>query len=229
MKWQPRTTLATASHAYLSPILVTNSNNRKSFSLSLQVLKESQNIDTEALIDSGAEGEFADHKFIKENRFPLIPLGSPIKAYNVDGTENIGGRIKYYTWVTISLGDHRVPTRFLVTNLQKNHLILGLSWLKKYNPRIDWEKGTLDIKEIHMRKHLGTLLRRSFEKTRMGCLGTNTFNYQATIEEEPEENTNFTPKLPPWEDGPILMREDEFEDEFLTIQNLYPEDLEDSY
>ncbi|KIK49771.1 hypothetical protein GYMLUDRAFT_108140, partial [Collybiopsis luxurians FD-317 M1] len=35
---------------------------------------------------------------------------------------------------------------FLVTNLGGEDIILGLPWLRKINPEVDWEKGRLSVK-----------------------------------------------------------------------------------
>lgn len=35
---------------------------------------------------------------------------------------------------------------FLITNLGGEDIILGLPWLWKVNPEIDWEKGRLSVK-----------------------------------------------------------------------------------
>ena len=51
-------------------------------------------IETTALIDSGAGGQFIDHNFVKN--FKIKKLEKPLKAYNVDGTENKQGTIKNY-------------------------------------------------------------------------------------------------------------------------------------
>ena len=37
-------------------------------------------------------------------------------------------------------------TDFLVTNLGGEDVILGLPWLRKTNPQVDWEKGRLSVK-----------------------------------------------------------------------------------
>ncbi|KAI5116757.1 hypothetical protein M0805_008370 [Coniferiporia weirii] len=57
-----------------------------------------QNISTNALIDSGAEGKFIDAKFIIKHRIPTKPLACPIHVRNVDGTPNQHGTITRFTW-----------------------------------------------------------------------------------------------------------------------------------
>ena len=52
-------------------------------------------VKTEALIDSGAAGNFIDFNYAKRNDLSLVPLEKPITVYNVDGTENKKGTIHF--------------------------------------------------------------------------------------------------------------------------------------
>ena len=52
-------------------------------------------VDTCALIDSGATGNFMDLRLLSLNNFVLIRLPTPILAYNVDGTTNQKGTIHW--------------------------------------------------------------------------------------------------------------------------------------
>jgi hypothetical protein len=68
-------------------------------------------------------------------------LDKPVKAYNVDGTENKQGTINAYINLEFKLGDQKFNECFYVTGLGKQRIILGFPWLHKYNPIIDWKKG----------------------------------------------------------------------------------------
>ena len=50
--------------------------------------------------------------------------------------------------MNLKIGNKDMKTRFLVTNLGKEQMILGLPWLKEYNPKINWATGTIDIDSI---------------------------------------------------------------------------------
>lgn len=105
-----------------------------------------QTVSTTALIDSGAEGQFIDSKFIIRNRIPTHPLTKPIPVLNVDGTPNQNGTITHYAWRFLKLGPKHCAAKLLVTSLGKESLILGLPWLKRHNPTIDWQAHTVTIK-----------------------------------------------------------------------------------
>jgi hypothetical protein len=64
-------------------------------------------------------------------------LDEPVKAYNVDGTENKGGTINAYVNLEFKLGDRKFNKCFYVTGLGKQKIILGFPWLHKYNPIIN--------------------------------------------------------------------------------------------
>ena len=60
-------------------------------------------VDTEALLDSGAEGLFIDREFAERNRLPLERLKEPILVRNVDGTPNKNGTIECSTTLNLEI------------------------------------------------------------------------------------------------------------------------------
>jgi hypothetical protein len=61
----------------------------------------------------------------------------------VDGTENKQGTIRYYTDLDIQVNGKTSTEQFLITGLGNQKIILGLPWLRKHNPEINWKEGTL--------------------------------------------------------------------------------------
>ena len=47
-----------------------------------------ENVETLGLIDSGAGGKFIDQNYARTAGFKVHELDTPLRAYNVDGTEN---------------------------------------------------------------------------------------------------------------------------------------------
>ncbi|RXW20770.1 hypothetical protein EST38_g5090 [Candolleomyces aberdarensis] len=105
---------------------------------------EKKAVELKALIDCGAEDVFIDQTFAHKHRFPLTRLKKPMKVFNVDGTPNKEGRITHFTRLKLTINGKKKRTAFLVTRLGKEEVILGLPWLKKENPVIDWQEGTLE-------------------------------------------------------------------------------------
>jgi len=158
-------------------------------------LEGTKTVETRALIDSGAGGIFIDQKFLAQTNLQLETLEQPITVYNVDGTRNKQGTISHFVRTTIRLGNTVLPIRLLVTGLGKETIILGLPWLQRVNPMIDWKNGTLSIPPI-LKPILSTMLRKSLQKKPPPTTPLST------IEEESEE------------DDPV---DDEIEDDDLIV------------
>ncbi|KAG8215186.1 hypothetical protein J3R82DRAFT_8710, partial [Butyriboletus roseoflavus] len=61
-------------------------------------------IGTKALIDSGATGCFISRQAVKKMRLPTWKLDNPVRAWNVDGTQNQSGTIKKKTNIVLDYG-----------------------------------------------------------------------------------------------------------------------------
>ena len=95
----------------------------------------------ETLIDCGARGLFIDQNFSK--KFKVEHLKKPIKAFNIDGTENKKGMIKSYVDLEFWIEHKKFKEWFYMTGLGKQKIILGFPWLNKHNLIIDWKKGEI--------------------------------------------------------------------------------------
>ena len=96
-----------------------------------------------ALLDSRANATFIDKAIADRLGLTLEALANPIRVFNMDGSRNLAGDVTHAVNLTVDFLGHREELRAEVTNLGKNSLILGYMWLKKHNPLIDWEKGTV--------------------------------------------------------------------------------------
>jgi hypothetical protein len=142
-----RRTGSTSVSPYLDVYSVTIANiSRNSISVPIEIGSSKQTVET--LIDSGAGGLFIDQNYAKN--FDINYLDEPVKAYNVDGTENKRGTINAYVNLEFSLGERKFKERFYVTGLGKQRIILGFPWLHKYNPIIDWKKGEVTFKPFRI-------------------------------------------------------------------------------
>jgi len=65
------------------------------------------------------------------------------------------------------MGKKKISTRFLVTELGKDKMILRLPWLKQYNPKIDWNTGKVNIDSIHVENTFSRMFMQSVELARM--------------------------------------------------------------
>ena len=105
----------------------------------------------------------------------------------MDGTENKKGMIKNYVDLQFSLNGKEFQERFYITGLGKQKIILGLLWLKKHDPEIDWQTGKLKWQtQSNLRRFF---IFKKKEKTDNGQTvnETSKSNLPPTIMEEVDE------------------------------------------
>ena len=101
-----------------------------------------------ALVDSGATENFMNLTYARWLKLPIHSLEKPRKIFNVDGTENRSGELKYYTDLEVQTGTNRSPLCFFLTDLGENKAILGYSWFAATQPKIDWKRGWIDSSQL---------------------------------------------------------------------------------
>ena len=98
-----------------------------------------------ALVDSGATGLFIDCEYVKSNQIPTTKLPQPIPVFNVDRTTNTEGSISEVAELLLHYNGHSERALFCVTNLGRQNLILGHTWLKDHNPEVDWRTRKVEM------------------------------------------------------------------------------------
>jgi hypothetical protein len=117
---------------------------RQTIEIKMTVHRKLENdVDELALIDSGAGGNFIDQETVTNLHLPRTELRRPINVRNVDGTENHKGLITHRTILETTIANKRQWISLLITGLGKQKFILGLPWLVKENPDINWQSGIL--------------------------------------------------------------------------------------
>ena len=111
--------------------------NSLNITICIQNNQKKETAETPALLDSGVGGIFIDQNHAQKMEYQLTELETPVKAYNVDGTKNKKETIKSYMDLKFSLNGKSFKEKFYVTGLEKQKIILGLPWLKEYNPGIN--------------------------------------------------------------------------------------------
>src|SRR6266705_1851368 len=94
---------------------------------------------TEALVDTGATRDFINQDFITRAKLPTHKLSQPIPVYNVDGTSNEAGSIHKVVDVIMTYNQNSERILLAVTQLGKQSMILGFTWLDKHNLEIDFK------------------------------------------------------------------------------------------
>ena len=106
-------------------VLVAPVNNR-TMCLPIQLQDIRKTIDTTALIDFGATGNFIDPQLLPLRIFKLSKVPSPITAYNVDGTPNTKGIIHWTTIISFTSRSFSDMVKFMVICLSCPQVILSM-------------------------------------------------------------------------------------------------------
>jgi hypothetical protein len=101
-----------------------------------------------ALVDSGATKNFLNLSYAKWLRLPVKTLKTPQKLYNVDGTENKAGELRYYTDLEARTGTTITKLHFFLSDLGEHKAILGYPWFAAVQPNIDWKRGWIDHTQL---------------------------------------------------------------------------------
>ena len=101
-----------------------------------------------AMIDSGATGNFMLRKFAINHKIPRLPKERPYQLTVVDGTplNQDEGMVKEKTLPLMSQIHEKDLGRITFDLVSISHeVILGIPWLKKVNPSIDWNSQKITI------------------------------------------------------------------------------------
>jgi hypothetical protein len=92
---------------------------------------------TITLLDSGATENFINIHYTRRLGLPIQRLTQERRLFNVDGTLNRAGTLKYFTDITTRMGTKRTCLRYFLTDLGDNQVILGYPWFASTQPYIN--------------------------------------------------------------------------------------------
>jgi len=99
---------------------------------------EWESVTINAVIDSGVIEDFIDREVCNKHGIKMIKAKNPREIYLADGKPSAMGPVSHMTKVPMDISSHRELATFQVANLQNYEVILGMPWLREYNPTIDW-------------------------------------------------------------------------------------------
>ena len=108
---------------------------------------------TRALVDSGCSTRgFIDRSFTNKHNLMTYPVPYHRELKLADGTS--ADVIREYTLVPMAIGNHSELMLLFLTKLaQSTPVILGLSWLQRHNPLVDWRHMSLTFQSGYCRRH----------------------------------------------------------------------------
>jgi gag-polyprotein putative aspartyl protease len=102
-----------------------------------------RNVKVRALVDCGASTLFISPRLVKREKIPTKPLKKSIELRNVDLSPNKIGRVTHKVECGLKVNRHHTNETLLVAEIGEDDVIIGVDWLRRHNPDIDWRKGTI--------------------------------------------------------------------------------------
>ena len=125
----------------LETVFIRSVSNDDHLFIDIMLETERVNVKVRALVDSGASSLFMSPRIAKQ--FQRQHLRKAIPLTNIDGTPNQIGKITHQVRAVMELRGHRSRERLLVAEIGAEDVIIGIDWLKKHNPSVDWKTGEL--------------------------------------------------------------------------------------
>ena len=109
---------------------------------------KSKRANTIALLDSGATKNFMSLQYTKFLHLLIKVLTEPRRLFNVDGTRNKAGDLKYYMDLYTRTGTTQRMLRYFLSDLGENRVILGYPWFIATQPKINWAQGWISHDQL---------------------------------------------------------------------------------
>ena len=106
---------------------------------------EHQQHPLQALIDSGAAGNFMDLTLASKLHLPITSLDHPLTVTALDGRPLGRGTVNHVIApVLLSIvGSHHEKIQFNLIHSPEFPEVLGVPWLSHHSPHINWSSGTV--------------------------------------------------------------------------------------
>jgi len=107
------------------------------------------------LLDSGATGAVISSNWVKNAQIACVRRKDPTPILDACGNHIPGSGLHYTTTFDMYMGDHMNKMLFEVADIPagKVNSYPPMSWLKDYNPDINWEKGSLKWRSEYFKAH----------------------------------------------------------------------------
>ena len=106
------------------------------------------------MIDSGAIGRsFVDETFAQKHALAFHALEFPRAISVVNGRRISSGAVTYTVRVPVVFGGHTEMLQMFVTKLGRYSMLLGIPWLRTYNPYIRWAENVVIFESEYCRSH----------------------------------------------------------------------------
>ena len=105
--------------------------NERTIHIPIRLSHGTQIVETTALVNCGATGNFIDVSLLCLLELPLEKLPKLIITNNINGTTNTKGTIQWKAHTDILFKERTEKLKLMVLSLGRRQIILGMPWLKK--------------------------------------------------------------------------------------------------
>ena len=117
--------------------------------------KNTTTYDAKVMVDSGASRDFISRSYVKKHNLAQESLAQKLRVALADGRQVVVGN---GVTLTLAMGTTKITKQFVVTELTEDFdIILGMPFLRTYNPQINWQNGTITMPSAN--EILNTILR----------------------------------------------------------------------
>ncbi|CAD6939821.1 unnamed protein product [Tilletia controversa] len=95
------------------------------------------------MIDSGATASFLDISFAQNHHLPSFKLSEPLPLNVIDGRPISSGPVTHSSEVPLHIDTHQERLSLHLTTLDRYLIVLGIPWLRRHNPHIDWSRNSI--------------------------------------------------------------------------------------
>jgi hypothetical protein len=106
------------------------------------------------MIDLGAMDSYMSLEIVERIHLCTKEKKEPYELALVNGKtkrDNDGMVTKETLVFSMTINEHTENTKLDITQLGNHEIILGMPWIKKHNPVIDWVKGTISFDRCECR------------------------------------------------------------------------------
>ena len=103
--------------------------------------KNGKKLKVKALVDSGCTHTGIDKQLVKEKRIQTKAIDFSFEVFNVNGTKN--GEVTKVASLEVEINRHKETLKAVVMDLDGMDMFLGLDWLVKHNPEVNWKNRTI--------------------------------------------------------------------------------------
>ena len=109
-------------------------------------------VEVKSLLDTGANVIIISNKLVERYHLPTVKLPRALTFRNADDSINKKGNVTHRVEGHLRIKGYKLPTRWYVAELGHDDIILGMPWIRRYNPQIDWQNGKVRFAPSIIRK-----------------------------------------------------------------------------